>query len=197
MERVDMDLFAFIHTPDPTKVKVVEWERVEDKPRLLDSTIGRTVSLLPVAPARAERKTDAIVESCWGAADTSVEVAVPVQPGHQGKRKSVAVDAGGASHPPKKMRDDHGTPGGTSIGAIPTLPFVTAFVSSTSEHSSHHSGPAIAEAKIDSLVRSYVPFMTAVTTVTLTVDLVVVAKEKTVKPSLFIPVTISHNRLNQ
>ncbi|GJU43650.1 hypothetical protein Tco_1200916 [Tanacetum coccineum] len=186
---LDMDLFAFIHTHDPTKVKVVEWERVEDKPRLLDSTIGRTVSLLPVAPARAERKTDAIVES--------VEVAVPVQPGHQGKRKSVAVDAGGASHPPKKMRDDHGTPGGTSIGAIPTLPFVTAFVSSTSEHSSHHSGPAIAEAKIDSLVRSYVPFMTAVTTVTLTVDLVVVAKEKTVKPSLFIPVTISHNRLNQ
>ncbi|GJS43728.1 hypothetical protein Tco_0568771 [Tanacetum coccineum] len=28
----DMDLFAFIHTPDPTKVKVVERERVEDEP---------------------------------------------------------------------------------------------------------------------------------------------------------------------
>ncbi|GKB33520.1 hypothetical protein Tco_0872921, partial [Tanacetum coccineum] len=73
-----------------------------------------------------------------------------------GKRKSVAVDAGRASHPPKKLREDHGTLTGTSISgkshsaikrllagavlnaevrvaAIPTLPFVTASVSSTPE----------------------------------------------------------------
>ncbi|GKA44889.1 putative reverse transcriptase domain-containing protein [Tanacetum coccineum] len=94
-------------------------------------------------------REDQMKLNCWGVADTSVEVAVPVQPGHEGKRKFVAVDAGGASHPPKKLRDHHGTPGGTSIG-----------------DSSHLSGPAIAEAKIDSLVRSSVPFMTAVTIVT-------------------------------
>ncbi|GJW97843.1 putative reverse transcriptase domain-containing protein [Tanacetum coccineum] len=126
--------------------------------------------------------------TCWGVADTSVEVAVPVQPGHKGKRKFVAVDAGGASHPPKKLRDHHGTPGGTSIGGKSC---------SAIRDSSYYSGPAIAEAKIDSLVKSFVPFMTAVTTVTSMVDLAVVAKEKTVKPSLFIRVTIIHNRLNQ
>ncbi|GKF38888.1 hypothetical protein Tco_0118949, partial [Tanacetum coccineum] len=172
----DMDLFAFIHTPDPTKVKVVERERVEDGPRLLDSTIGRTIPLLPVAHARAESELDASVERFFdeGGSGNQTE-----QGDSAGKRKFVAVDAGGASHPPKKLRDDHGTPGGTSLD------------------SSHHSGPTIAEAEIDSFVRSSVPFMTTVTTVTSTVDLVVVAKEKTVKTSLFIPVTISHNRLNQ
>ncbi|GJW61661.1 hypothetical protein Tco_0110996, partial [Tanacetum coccineum] len=137
-----------------------------------------------------------------------VEVMAPMQPRHQGKRKSMVVDAGGASHPPKKLIEDHGTPGGISVGgkshfaikrllaramlnaevgvaAIPTLPFVTAFVSSTSEHSSHHSGPTIAKAKVDSLTRSSVPIMMTVTTVTLTVDPALVAKEKSVKPSLF------------
>ncbi|GJU35673.1 hypothetical protein Tco_1184027 [Tanacetum coccineum] len=50
----DMDIFAFIHTPDPTKVKIVEREWNEDEPRLLDTTIGRTIPLLPVAPDRVE-----------------------------------------------------------------------------------------------------------------------------------------------
>ncbi|GKB22848.1 hypothetical protein Tco_0862249, partial [Tanacetum coccineum] len=140
-----------------------------------------------------------------------VEVVAPVQPRRQGKRKSAVVDAGGVSHPPKRLREDHGTPVG--VAAIPTLPFVTAFVSSTSEcevgdhtdsvaepnlrtigvsqrfvissDSSHHSGPTIAEAEVDSLARSPVPIMTTVTTVTSTVDPALVAKEKYVKPSLF------------
>ncbi|GJV37375.1 hypothetical protein Tco_1409852 [Tanacetum coccineum] len=165
-----------------------------------------------------------------------VEVVAPVQPRRQGKRKFAVVDAGGASHPPKKLREDHGTPGGTSVGgksrsaikrllagavlnvevgvaAIPTLPFVTASVSSTLEReagdhtdfvaepnlrtfgasqrfvissdSSHHSGPTIAEAEVDSLARSSVPIMTAVTTVASAVDPALVAKEKFVKHSLF------------
>ncbi|GKA31572.1 hypothetical protein Tco_0717877, partial [Tanacetum coccineum] len=151
----------------------------------------------------------------------------------QGKRKSVVVDVGGASHPPKKLKEDHGTPGGTFIGgkscyaikrllagavlnsevgvaAIPTLPFVTASISSTPElevrdhtnfvaepnlhtigasqrfvissYSSHHSCPTIAKAEVDSLVRSSTPIMM---TVTLIVDPTLVAKEKPVKPSLF------------
>ncbi|GKF68009.1 hypothetical protein Tco_0197688, partial [Tanacetum coccineum] len=165
-----------------------------------------------------------------------VEVAAPVQPRRQWKRKSMVVDAGGVSHLPKRLWEDHGTPGGTSVGgkchftikrllvgavlnaevgvaAIPTLPFVTASVSSTPErkagdhtnsvaepnlctigasqrfvifsNSSHHSGPTIAEAEVDSLARSSIPIMTTVTTVTLTVDHALVAKEKSVKPSLF------------
>ncbi|GKE50158.1 hypothetical protein Tco_1481416, partial [Tanacetum coccineum] len=99
------------------------------------------------------------------------------------------------------------------VAAIPTLPFVTESVSSMpgrevgdhtdsvaepnlrtigasqrfviSSDSSHHSGPTIAEAEVDSLARSFVPIMTIVTTVTSTVDPALVAKEKSVKPSLF------------
>ncbi|GKD18963.1 hypothetical protein Tco_1208121, partial [Tanacetum coccineum] len=145
------------------------------------------------------------------------------------------MDTGGASHPPKKLKEDHGTPSGTSVGgkswsaikrllagavlnaevevaAIPTLPFVTASVSSTPERegrdhtdsvaglnlraigapprfvissdSSHHSGTNVAEAEVDSLVKSFVPIMTTVTTITSTVDPTSVTKEKPVKPSL-------------
>ncbi|GKD81374.1 hypothetical protein Tco_1348213, partial [Tanacetum coccineum] len=124
---------------------------------------------------------------------------------------------GGSSHPSKRLREDHGTPseafvGGKSMSAvqrllagavlnaevrgkaIPTLPFVTSFVSAKpkpedgdhtdsvvglnlrtisapqrfviSSDSSHHSGANVAEAEVDSLVRSSVPVMTDVTTVT-------------------------------
>ncbi|GJZ00328.1 hypothetical protein Tco_0517757 [Tanacetum coccineum] len=99
------------------------------------------------------------------------------------------------------------------VAAIPTLPFVTASISSTpkresgdhtdfvvglnlcvigapprfviSSYSSHHSGTNVAEAEVDSLVRSSVLIMTTVTTITSTVDPASVAKEKPVKPSLF------------
>ncbi|GKG48315.1 hypothetical protein Tco_0510200, partial [Tanacetum coccineum] len=50
---------------------------------------------------------------------------------------------------------------------------------------SHHSGVNVAEAEVDSLVRFSTPIMMTVTTVTLTVDPALVAKEKPVKPSLF------------
>ncbi|GKF03227.1 hypothetical protein Tco_0030150, partial [Tanacetum coccineum] len=161
---------------------------------------------------------------------------IPHEPRRQGKRKQVVVDAGGASHPPKKLREDHETPSGTSVGgksrsaikrllaravlnaevgvaALPTLPFVTTFVSSMPEREggdhtdsvaepnlrtigaprrfvissdpSYHSGTNIAEAEVDSLVRSSAPIMTTVTTVTLTVDPSSVAKKKHVDPSLF------------
>ncbi|GKB52422.1 hypothetical protein Tco_0903175 [Tanacetum coccineum] len=99
------------------------------------------------------------------------------------------------------------------VTAIPTLPFVTASVSSTSKRkgrdhtnsvaglnlhatrapprfaisldSSHHSGTNVVEAEVDSLVRSFVLIMTTATTITSMVDPVLVAKEKLVEPSLF------------
>nr|GEX99700.1 hypothetical protein [Tanacetum cinerariifolium] len=160
----------------------------------------------------------------------------PVHPKRQGKRKSVVVDAGEASHPLKKLREDHGTPSMTSIGgksssaiqrllvgavlnaevgvaAIPTLPFMTASISTTPEReggdhtnsvaglnlratkalprfvitsdSSHHSGTNVAEAEVNSLVRSSVPIMTTATIITSTVDPASVVEEKFVEPSLF------------
>ncbi|GKC41440.1 hypothetical protein Tco_1059162 [Tanacetum coccineum] len=56
-----MDLLSFIQTADPTKVRVGERQRAEDEPKLLDTTVGRVVPLLPIAPARAESELDASV----------------------------------------------------------------------------------------------------------------------------------------
>nr|GFB90717.1 hypothetical protein [Tanacetum cinerariifolium] len=67
-----MDLFAFIQVADPTKVKVRERERAEGEARLLDSTIGRVVLLLPVSPARAESELESSVRRLFderGSAD--------------------------------------------------------------------------------------------------------------------------------
>ncbi|GJS10169.1 hypothetical protein Tco_0366965 [Tanacetum coccineum] len=138
-----MDIFAFFHTLDPTKVKVVEREQNEDKLLLLETTIGCTVSILPVAPDHAESELDASVEKLFDeggsgnqteqgdstggekgteiqlvtkAAKTVVEDVAPVQLKRQRKRKIVIVDASEASHPPKKLRGDHGTPSGTFVG---------------------------------------------------------------------------------
>ncbi|GJW21954.1 hypothetical protein Tco_0032576 [Tanacetum coccineum] len=228
------------------------------------TTVGRTVPLLPVAPDRAESELEASVDRLFEeggsgnqtkhgdstggggqgvniqpvikAADAAVGDVAHAQPKRQRKRKIMVVDAGRSSHPPKKLREDHGTPSGPSVAGksrfvvqrllagavlntkvrgepIPTLPFVTSSISATlkreaedhtdsvteinlrtisapqrfviSSDSSQHSGANVTEAEVDSLVRSSVPVMTAVTTTTSTVDLIVVVKEKTAKPSLF------------
>nr|GEV26674.1 hypothetical protein [Tanacetum cinerariifolium] len=144
MRRREMDIFAFIHTPNPTKSR------------------------------------------------------------RQGKRKFVVVDAGGVSHPPKKLRGDHATPSGASIDASvsatleredgdhtnsvaePNLCTIGApqrFV--ISSDSSHHFGTKVAEADVDSLIRSSIPIMTVVTTITSTVEPTLVTKEKFVEPYPF------------
>ncbi|GJX31829.1 hypothetical protein Tco_0241684 [Tanacetum coccineum] len=74
-------------------------------------------------------------------------------------------------------------------GVIPTLPFVTSFVSATpkregGDHTDSVAEPNLRTAEVDSLVRSSLPVVTVVTTVTSTVDLALIAKEKPVKPSL-------------
>ncbi|GJR50457.1 hypothetical protein Tco_1400978 [Tanacetum coccineum] len=196
----EMDLLSFIQTVDPTKVRVGERQRAEDEPRLLDTTVGRVVPLLPITPARAESELDASVDKLFDeggngnqaeqgnsasgghgvgiqlvneAAKTVIEDAAPlylgsinscedlfptalVQPRHQRKRKTIVSNAGGPLHPPKKLREDHGTLSGASIGGksrsviqrlfagavrnakvrgepIPTFPFVTSSISATPE----------------------------------------------------------------
>ncbi|GJZ40931.1 hypothetical protein Tco_0587817, partial [Tanacetum coccineum] len=179
----EMDLFAFIRTVDPTKVRIGERQRSENEPKLLDTTVGRTVPLLPVAPARAASELDASVDMLFDEEDSgnqeeqndsaggdqgagiqfvskAVEVfaedVAPPQPRQKRKRKTIVDDAGKPSHPAKKLRDGHGTPGGPSVGGksrsaiqrllagavlnaevrgeiVPTLPFVTSSVSATPE----------------------------------------------------------------
>ncbi|GJT90193.1 retrovirus-related pol polyprotein from transposon TNT 1-94, partial [Tanacetum coccineum] len=55
----------FLHKNKEGGLKVVERERNEDKPLLLETTIGRTVSILPVAPDHAESELDASVEKLF------------------------------------------------------------------------------------------------------------------------------------
>nr|GEV48468.1 hypothetical protein [Tanacetum cinerariifolium] len=139
----EMDIFAFIHTPDPTKVRGVEHEQNKGEPRLLDTTIGRTVSLLPVSLDRAGSELEVSVDrlfdeggsdnqaeqedSSGGEQDANIQPVVeavstvvknvaPVQMRHQGKRKSMIVDVGKVSHPSKNLREDHGTSSRASIG---------------------------------------------------------------------------------
>nr|GEV21765.1 hypothetical protein [Tanacetum cinerariifolium] len=150
---LEIDLFAFIHTLDPTKVKIVEREHFEDEPLLLQTTVGRTVPLLPVAPDRTDNELETSVDMLFDEGGSDV---TPLQPRRQRKRKTVVADAGGSSYPPKKLREDHGTPSGPSVdgksrsavqrllaGAvmnaevrgehIPTFPFVTSSVYATPE----------------------------------------------------------------
>nr|GEW02826.1 transposase, MuDR, MULE transposase domain protein [Tanacetum cinerariifolium] len=184
----ELDIFTFIHTPDPTKVRVFEREQNEDEPRLLDTTVGRTVPLLSVAPDRADSELEASVERLFDEGGS-----------------------GGVSHPPKKLREDHGTPSGAFVGgksrstlrmllvgvvlnakvgvtAVPTLPFVTASVSTTLEREDGDHTDSVAEPNLHTIrapQRSSFPIMTTATTVTFTDDSALVAKEKLVKPFLF------------
>ncbi|GJR84546.1 hypothetical protein Tco_0155331 [Tanacetum coccineum] len=137
-----MDLLSFIRTADPTKVRVGERQHAEGKPKLLDTTMGRVVPLLPVAPARASKELEASVDKLFDeggsggqieqgdsasgghgvdispvseTAEIVAEDAAPVQLKHKRKKKTIVSDAGEPSHPPKKLREDYKTSTGPSI----------------------------------------------------------------------------------
>nr|GEY47071.1 hypothetical protein [Tanacetum cinerariifolium] len=60
-----MDLLSFIWTVDPTKVRVGERERDEGEPKLLETTVGRVVPLLPVAPDHSFGELEASVDKLF------------------------------------------------------------------------------------------------------------------------------------
>ncbi|GJV73176.1 hypothetical protein Tco_1493171 [Tanacetum coccineum] len=220
----EMNLLSFIRTADPMKVRIGERQRGEDEPKLLDTTVGRVVPLLPVAPARASSELEASVDKLFeeggngshaeqgdsvsGGHDVGIpqvsetaevfaEDAAPLQPRRQRKRKTVVSDAGEPSHPPKKLREDHGISTGPSVAeredggqtdfmAGANLRTITApprFV--IYSDSSHHSGANIAKAEVDYFARRSAPLMTMTTTVTSTVDPTTIAKEKLVESFIF------------
>ncbi|GJR21983.1 hypothetical protein Tco_0970510 [Tanacetum coccineum] len=116
--RDEMDMLSFIRTADPIKVRVGERQRADGEPRILETTVGRVVPLLHVAPARTSSELEASVDKLFGeggggkqveqgdstgggqgvdiqpiiaAADTIVEDVAPLQPMCQKKRKTVLV----------------------------------------------------------------------------------------------------------
>nr|GEY70029.1 hypothetical protein [Tanacetum cinerariifolium] len=132
----EMDLFAFIHTLDPTKVNIFEWERIKDEPLLLQNTIGRTVSLLLVVLDCADSELETSIDRLFNEGGSGsqagqggsacvregtniqpvteatrifTEDVAPLQPRRQRKRKTIVADAGGSLRPPRKLREDHGT----------------------------------------------------------------------------------------
>ncbi|GJV29491.1 hypothetical protein Tco_1385939 [Tanacetum coccineum] len=177
----EMDLNDFIRTADPRKVRVVERARVENERPIVTVAKHRTVTLLPTSVTRSSGELSASVEREF-AGDTSigdggdqgfdsvaggdnVEPTVPVtepveaeipRPKHS-KKKRVIYDSEGlpvASHPPKILRADYGTTGGSATGgkslsalnrllqdsqltveqgvpALPTLPFITSSVTAS------------------------------------------------------------------
>ncbi|GJR86066.1 hypothetical protein Tco_0210077 [Tanacetum coccineum] len=196
--RVEIDLLSFIQTADPIKVKVGERQHAEDEPKLLDTTVGRVVPLLPIALGCAESELDASVDRLFDeggsgnlaeqgdstsgghvvgiplvseAAETVVKDVAPMQPKHQRKRKTIISVAGGPSHPPKKLREDHRTSPGpyvagksmsalqrllagavlnpeVGIAALPTLPFITFSVFVTPERESEDQTDSMARANL-------------------------------------------------
>ncbi|GKC62540.1 hypothetical protein Tco_1095138, partial [Tanacetum coccineum] len=172
----EMDLFSFIRTADPTKVRVGERQRAEGEPKLLDTTVGRVVPILPVSPARTSSELEASIEKIFdkGGSGSRTEQGDSVSGGHGvdiPKRKMAISDAGEPLHPPKKLREDHGTSTGLSVAgksksalhrllaramlnpkvrvaALPILPFITSSVSVTLEREDGNQSDFMAGANL-------------------------------------------------
>ncbi|GKE11183.1 hypothetical protein Tco_1414734 [Tanacetum coccineum] len=177
----EMDLNAFIRTADPRKVRIVERARAENERPIVTVAKHRTMTLLPtlvVCPsgelsASVEREFigdasvgdggDQGVASVGG--QDNVEPIVPITDNVETKtpgpkrikkkrvtRRSERTPA--ASHPPKRLRADYGTTGGSTTGgkspsvlnrllqdsrlmveqgvpALPTLPFITSSITTS------------------------------------------------------------------
>ncbi|GJS68637.1 hypothetical protein Tco_0683202 [Tanacetum coccineum] len=142
----EMNLTAFIHVLDPTKVKVVEKNRAKDEPKLLDTTLRRVVLLLPVALARSEAALKASVDKLFDEGgsrnqedsatgdegnnivfgadleNVAAETVVAKKPTRYRKKRQAATDASGSTHPAKKLREDYGTSGGIATsGKSPSI----------------------------------------------------------------------------
>nr|GEV76812.1 hypothetical protein [Tanacetum cinerariifolium] len=161
----DMDIFAFIHTSDPTKVKVVERRRKEDESRLLETTVGRTVPLLLVAPDHGESELDASVDKLFDEGGSGAQME---QGDFTGGGDEQGINIWPVTETTNIVAEDM-IPG----EPIPTRPFVTSFVSATPEcelegHTDFVTGLNLRTTSAPQ--RPSVPVITAATTITSTAD---------------------------
>ncbi|GKB99794.1 hypothetical protein Tco_0985931, partial [Tanacetum coccineum] len=137
-----MDLLSFIQTADPTNVRVGESQRAEDEPRLLDTTMGRVVPLLPIAPACAESELDASVDKLFdeGGSGNQAKQGDSASGGHgvgiQLVSEAVETVVEDATPMSVVQRLLIGAVQNAKVKGKPilTLPFVTSSVSATPEH---------------------------------------------------------------
>ncbi|GJR83543.1 hypothetical protein Tco_0154328 [Tanacetum coccineum] len=151
-----MDLFAFIHHADPTKVQI--WEREVREGEDVGFHVVNEESGNDVVADQIE-ESDHVVQDEGANLTLEDEVPSTVAERAKGSRKKRKVAGGpsGSSPPPKKLRADHGTSGaGASTGGksvdvlqgllehntlpvevgvtmVATLPFITSFVSLCSD----------------------------------------------------------------
>ncbi|GJZ91054.1 hypothetical protein Tco_0662981 [Tanacetum coccineum] len=142
----EMDLFAFINHADPTKVRIGEREVREGEVPLLDSTRGRVV---PLAGVNEQGNQNDDVEDDGNQNDdvqdarNNDEVPATVAEKAKGSRKKRKAFGGasGSSLPPKKLRasgpmgllERITLPVEVGVTTVATLPFITSYVSLTSE----------------------------------------------------------------
>ncbi|GKE97846.1 hypothetical protein Tco_0021197 [Tanacetum coccineum] len=191
-----MDLNAFIRTADPRKVRIIERARAENERPIVTVAKHRTVTLLPTLVVRPSGELSASVErefirdaSVGDGGDQGVasvggqdnaEPIVPIMDNVETetprpkRTKKKRVTRGSermpaASHPPKRLRADYGTTGGSTTGgkspsvlnrllqdswlmvehgipALPTLPFITSSVTASpleegGDHTDSVTGP--------------------------------------------------------
>ncbi|GKB00013.1 hypothetical protein Tco_0828006 [Tanacetum coccineum] len=196
----EMDLNAFIRTAYPRKIRIVERTRTEDERPIMTVTKHHTVTLLPTSVPRPSGELSAsiereFVEDAGGSSGGDQEVASvgghgnvePIVPTtdkivaeteasgpKRSKKKRVtrgSESTPAASHPPKRLRADYGTTGGSAAGgkspsvlnrllqasrltveqgvpALPTLPFITSSVTAPpleegGDHTNSVTGPSL------------------------------------------------------
>nr|GEW22730.1 hypothetical protein [Tanacetum cinerariifolium] len=163
-----MDLFDFIHAPDPTKVRIVEREQDEDEPQLLEITVGRTVPLLPVAPDRVESDLEASVDRLFdegvsghqtekrdftrGGQDANIQLIVEVADTIVEDAAPMQLKSGKSRSALQRLLVGAVLNAEVGVTVAPTLPFMTAFVSTMSKREDEDH---IDVAEVDSLVSDF------------------------------------------
>ncbi|GJS70031.1 hypothetical protein Tco_0702872 [Tanacetum coccineum] len=136
----EMDLTTFIRVMDPTKVKVVEKGRAENEPRLLETTVGRVVPLLPIDAAHSKDALEASVDKLFdeggsgnqgdsatggdgnnvltraGIENIATEPVTAKKPTRPRKKRPAATDAGGSTLPTKRVGEDYGASFSSATG---------------------------------------------------------------------------------
>nr|GEV24271.1 hypothetical protein [Tanacetum cinerariifolium] len=163
-----MDLVAFIHHTDPTKVRIREREVREGEVPLIELTMRHVVLLAgedDQGDANAQDARNDIVDEKGDDTVAAGQAEEGDHPKKVKKKRRAADGAGGSGLPPKKLREDHGTSwdnGANVVGkslaalqglldsstlatkvgvtAVTTIPFVTSFMTPTPKREGRGKG---------------------------------------------------------
>nr|GFB04498.1 hypothetical protein [Tanacetum cinerariifolium] len=165
--------------------KLGERQRDEDEPKLLETTVGRVVSLLPVASDHSSRELKASVDNLFDEGEVV------------SRRSRVILQV---VFMVLKLRDDYQALGGPTVsgksqssiqrllveavqnaevrgGAIPTFPFVSSSVSTMPKHEGGDHTELLAGANLRTIGSlTFMPIIMGATTTTPTANPVAIAK---------------------